>query len=83
MKKEDLCSAVTLRVMLGNLLIAIIYLLTGSIGHSIAALSEGVDSLTDAVGSILLLLGFKISARKPDSKHPNGHKRIEYIFRCN
>lgn len=73
------CSRVTIWTMFGNLLISIIYLLTGTLGHSAAALAEGVDSLTDAASSLLLLLGFKIAAKKPDSLHPNGHKRIEYI----
>lgn len=72
-------SRVTLRVMAGNLLLSAIYLLTGFLGNSIAATSEGIDSLTDSISSLLLLLGFKISARKPDRKHPYGHHRIEYI----
>lgn len=78
-EKTKECSNVTIRIMLGNLLISMIYLFAGFWGHSAAALSEGVDSLTDAGSSLLLLFGFKVSARKPDSRHPNGHKRIEYI----
>ncbi len=74
------CSRISITVMIVNLFLSILYLITGWIGHSIAALSEGVDSLTDAGSSLLLLLGFKISARKPDSLHPNGHKRMEYII---
>lgn len=74
------CSNVSICVMICNIIISIVYLLAGILGHSIATLSEGVDSLIDAGSSLLLLIGFKISARKPDYRHPNGHTRIEYII---
>lgn len=74
------CSNVSICVMICNIIISIVYLLAGFLGHSIATLSEGVDSLIDAGSSLLLLIGFKISARKPDYRHPKGHTRIEYII---
>ena len=79
-EKTNACSKISVIIMLGNLMISVLYIVTGWLSHSMAALSEGVDSLTDAGSSLLLLLGFKISAREPDSLHPNGHKRMEYII---
>lgn len=70
---------VSLLTALGNLLISIVYLAAGYFGQSISVISEGVDNLTDAGGSLLLLLGFKLSGRKADSRHPYGHGRAEYI----
>lgn len=40
-----------------------------------------VDSvfLSDAASSLVQILGFKLSAKKPDPTHPFGHGRLEYI----
>lgn len=73
-------SMVTIYIMFGNLLISTVFLIFGIIGKSMAVLTTGIDSLSDAASSLLVLLGFKISSRKPDYLHPNGHKRIEYII---
>jgi len=38
-----------------------------------------VNNLTDALSSIITIIGTKLSGKKPDKKHPFGHGRIEYI----
>ena len=40
-----------------------------------------VDSvfLSDAASSLVQILGFKLSAKKPDPTHPFGHGRLEYV----
>ena len=35
--------------------------------------------LSDAASSLVQILGFKLSAKKPDPTHPFGHGRLEYI----
>ncbi|HOO27720.1 MAG TPA: cation transporter, partial [Lachnospiraceae bacterium] len=69
-QKTKESSQTALCIMAGNLLISAVFLASGLLGKSIAAVSEGIDSLTDAVSSLLLLLGFKIASREPDSLHP-------------
>lgn len=63
----------------GNFCLFLVYIIVGTMGNSIAVVSEGIDNLIDACNSLLMLLGFKISGRGKDSMHPNGHGRIEYI----
>ena len=45
-----------------------------------AVLAEGYDNLMDALNSLLVLLGFRMSGRKGDSLHPYGHGRVEYVL---
>ena len=50
-------------------------LLTGSV--SIAA--DAFNNLSDGLSCLISILGFKISGKEPDAKHPFGYGRIEYI----
>ena len=53
--------------------------LAGTISHSIAITADAVNNLSDASGSIVTLVGFKLASRPADDEHPYGHARIEYI----
>lgn len=64
-----LCNAFLFAVKLA------IGLLTGSI--SIAA--DAVNNLSDGLSSLISIIGFKLAAKAPDSKHPFGYGRSEYI----
>lgn len=44
---------------------------------SLAVGSEAVNSLTDAIYSLLVVGGLLLTARPPDFDHPHGHERIE------
>lgn len=62
-----------------NLLLALFKALAGLLFHSIALVADAVNNMTDAASSVITLIGFKLSVKKPDSDHPYGHGRIEYI----
>ena len=51
----------------------------GLLSGSIAIILDAVNNLTDALSSIITIVGVKLARRKPDSKHPFGHGRIEYF----
>ena len=51
----------------------------GLISGSIAITADAFNNLSDAGSSIITLIGFKLSSQKPDSDHPFGHGRYEYI----
>lgn len=53
--------------------------IAGTISNSIAITADAFNNLSDAGSSLVTLLGFKLSAAKPDPEHPFGHGRIEYI----
>lgn len=51
----------------------------GIISGSIAITADAFNNLSDAGSSLITLIGFKLSGKKPDIDHPFGHGRIEYI----
>ena len=47
--------------------------------NSVAFLADAFNNLSDAASSLVSVIGFKLSGKKPDADHPFGHGRIEYI----
>lgn len=62
-----------------NGLFALIKLLVGTAANSVSIVSDAVNNLTDAMSSVITLVGNKLAQRPPDRKHPLGYGRIEYI----
>ncbi len=62
-----------------NILLFTLKLFAGFISNSIAIMADAVNNLSDAGSSIITLIGFKLAAQKPDSDHPFGHGRMEYL----
>lgn len=62
-----------------NLLVALTKVAIGAMASSIAIVSEGVNNATDALTSVLTLVGTKLAAKHPDEKHPFGYGRLEYL----
>lgn len=62
-----------------NILLFIGKFMAGTLSHSIAITADAFNNLSDAASSVITLIGFKMAGQKPDSDHPFGHGRIEYI----
>ena len=62
-----------------NIILFVGKLLAGIITSSISITADALNNLSDAGSSTVTLAGFKLAAQKPDSKHPYGHGRIEYL----
>ena len=71
-----LCGAVGIGL---NLILFLAKFLFGTISASVAMVADAFNNLSDAASSIIQILGFKLSSKKPDPEHPFGHGRIEYI----
>lgn len=52
----------------------------GIISHSVAIIADAWHTLSDSFSSLILMMGFKISAKPADERHPFGHGRAEIIF---
>ena len=61
-----------------NIILCASKIVTGLITGAISVVSDGINNLSDAASSIITLVGFKLSAKKPDKEHPFGHGRMEY-----
>lgn len=62
-----------------NLLLFIIKITVGILFQSISIIADAVNNLSDSGSSVITLIGFKISGKPADAKHPYGHARMEYI----
>lgn len=62
-----------------NMLLFTAKFIAGIISGSIAVTADAFNNLSDSGSSLVLLIGFKLSGKKPDKEHPFGHGRIEYI----
>ena len=62
-----------------NVLLAGFKAAVGLMAHSIAVVLDAVNNLSDALSSVVTILGAKLGAKQPDKKHPLGYGRIEYI----
>lgn len=71
-----LCGAVGIIL---NVFLFLVKFAAGYLSGSIAITADAFNNLSDAGSSIITLVGFKMAGQKPDSDHPFGHGRIEYI----
>lgn len=62
-----------------NIVVASSKIIVGLIASSMAIISEGVNNISDAMTSVLTLVGTKLASKHPDAKHPFGYGRIEYL----
>ena len=51
----------------------------GVFSHSIAVILDAVNNLSDALSSVITIVGTKLAGKNPDRMHPLGHGRIEYL----
>lgn len=68
----------TLSIVLNGLMV-IFKLFFGFLTGSVAISADGFNNLSDMGSNLATLFGFKLSSKHPDSEHPYGHGRIEYI----
>jgi len=62
-----------------NLVLVLFKMAVGLIANSIAIVLDAVNNLSDALSSVITIVGTKLAGRRPDKKHPYGHGRIEYL----
>lgn len=63
----------------GNLLLSLLKIITGSLSGSLALLGDGLDSASDVVTSLIILITTPISARPPTTKYAYGHEKAENV----
>ena len=62
-----------------NLMLVIAKAAVGLHAHAIAVILDAVNNLSDALSSLITIIGAKLAGKAADRKHPYGHGRIEYI----
>ena len=62
-----------------NVLLAGFKAVVGVLASSVAIVMDAVNNLSDALSSVITIVGTKLSQRPADRKHPFGFGRIEYF----
>ena len=62
-----------------NVLLFGFKLLAALLSGSVSIMADALNNLSDASGSIVTLVGFRLADRPADDKHPFGHARFEYL----
>ncbi len=65
--------------IIANIFLSGFKALVGLISGSIAIVLDAVNNLTDAMSSVITIVGVKLAKRKPDDEHPFGYGRVEYF----
>ena len=79
MKREKVIVRTSILGIVANLLLAGFKAFVGLLSNSIAVVLDAVNNLSDALSSVITIIGTKLAGKKPDKKHPYGHGRTEYI----
>lgn len=77
--REQLIVRTSIVGIIGNILLVAAKAVIGIFAMSVSIILDAVNNLTDALSSIITIIGTKLSNKKPDKKHPFGHGRVEYI----
>lgn len=62
-----------------NVLLAAFKAGVGILASSVAIIMDAVNNLSDALSSVITIIGAKLSTRPADRKHPFGFGRVEYF----
>lgn len=65
--------------ILANVALAGFKAAVGLLANSISIVLDAVNNLSDALSSVITIIGAKLSAKPADRKHPLGHGRVEYL----
>jgi cation diffusion facilitator family transporter len=72
-------SAVLLRVLVLNLVVAVSKISLGLATSAVSVLSDGFHSLTDTASNVVGLVAVRLSSQPPDEDHPYGHRKFETL----
>ena len=62
-----------------NVVLSVFKAIVGFFSNSIAIVLDSINNLTDALSSIITIVGTKLANKAPDKEHPYGHGRTEYF----
>ena len=65
--------------ILTNIMLVVFKMIVGILSNSIAVILDAVNNLSDALSSVITIVGAKLAGKAPDRKHPLGYGRVEYL----
>ena len=79
MNREKIIVRTSIIGIVANVFLAAFKAVIGFLSGSIAIITDAVNNLTDALSSVITIIGAKYATKSPDKDHPLGHGRAEYI----
>lgn len=79
MKREHKIIRASWWAIAGNALLAFLKLSAGFISGSYAVIADGIDSLSDIVSSVVVLVAARVIAKPPNVKFPYGYKKADTV----
>ena len=79
MNREQKIIRASITGILANVFLAAFKAVVGILSNSIAVVLDAVNNLSDAMSSVITIIGTKLANRPADKKHPFGYGRIEYL----
>ena len=79
MQRDKIIVRTSVIGILANVFLAGFKAVVGAVSGSIAVILDAVNNLSDALSSVITIVGTKLAGRKPDRKHPYGYGRVEYL----
>lgn len=76
---QRIANRVSVVSIIGNIILSALKLLAGIFAHSSAMISDAIHSASDVFSTFVVMIGIKLSAKKPDKEHPYGHERLECV----
>ncbi|MBQ9018877.1 MAG: cation transporter [Bacilli bacterium] len=77
--REKIVVRTSIISIISNIILAGFKVFVGMLANSIAIISDAINNLSDALSSIITILGTKLAGKAPDRNHPYGYGRIEYM----
>lgn len=77
--REKIVIRTSIISIFSNIILAGFKTAVGLLANSIAVISDAINNLSDALSSIITIVGTKLAGKAPDKKHPYGYGRIEYM----
>ncbi len=63
-----------------NIILSLLKIVSGNIFKSVSLVSDGLNSFSDLITNILVIIGLKVGSSPEDKDHPFGHGKIESVF---
>lgn len=77
--REKYGSVISIFSIICNAIMVAFKLIVSFITNSVSIRADAFNNLSDVGSNLATLFGFKLSNKHPDSDHPYGHGRIEYV----
>ena len=79
MERRNEIVKVSIIGIIANLVLVAFKAAVGLVSGSIAVILDALNNLSDALSSVITIVGTKLAGKAPDKKHPYGYGRIENI----